>query len=213
MRLSHTLRESVATGKELLGGNIGKTIVCCMFGLNIGGIAQLPVVILEIIIHAHHFRSHSSLGHLVGGPSSVLTRLSGVVDVVDICHNSQLRTVGETHRKKSGQIALMLPAASIDIAYPSSAILTLQFHIHHEIGRFHPCRIIDRHTTAVEELHMTHHIGRKIIEHQLPVTIEKLPTVEEKAFHLATVSKNLTILIDTHPWHLADEVVEHRSFR
>ena len=62
------------------------------------------------------------------------------------------------------------------------------------------------------DLHLLHGVRRQVVEHLPVVALEEVRAVQCQVVHLAPVHVNLAVLLQFHPRHLPDQLVEHRPF-
>ena len=171
------------------------------------------VLLFHEIFHASLSLRLLSRRHLVGRPSGGLTRSAGVVKVVEIAKEGDARVIGEAQGEEAGQITVMSTAAHLGIGYPSDVVLLLQVYIHHE-GLVAKLLVdhLSAQTRLVIDLHILHHVGGQIVEHDLAVLGEEVLTVEEQTLHIFAVDIDAAVVLQFHAGQLTDKSIKHAAF-
>ena len=206
----------------------GAVGVLSVFCLAVGGLhAALIAVALFAFLHivaAQLVGGPQTLRLLQGRPLTLLTGCAVVVQVVGIGKEHQSRMVVKPHAEESAQklsvmLALLIPMerespTPFGIGYPSSCILLLQPHIHHQqlLRRFlfglslH----VVRHPLITR--HVLHHIGRHVLQQQFAVAVEEVLPVQQHRVDGFPVHIDDAALLQRHARQFLDELVEHRAF-
>ena len=181
---------------------------------NVAGELILRVFLLDEIVQSGLPLCALARRHLVRGPCCRLAGTAVVVEVVEIAKERHPRVVGEAQGKESGQIAVMGAAASLYVGNPSSVVLFLERHVHDvSLVTEFLMEMLAEHTRLVVDLHVLHHVGREVVEHDLMVFGEEVLAVEQQTLHIFAVDIDASVVFELHARHLPDETVEHAALR
>ena len=122
--------------------------------------------------------------------------------------------IGEAQGKEAGQIAVVGAAAGLHVGDPPNVVLFLQVHVH-DIGLVAQFLVqaLAQHARLFIYLHVFHHVGRQVVEHDLAILGKEVLAVEQQALYILAVDIDAAVVLELHTRHLADEAVEHAALR
>ena len=116
--------------------------------------------------------------------------------------------------EETSQIAVVSAESSLDVSQQTAIVLALQLHVHHIILFLNlfafPLAVLRR---LVVDLDVLHGVVRQVVEHHFVVAFEEIFAVECQVVNLLAVDIDVTVVFQLCAGHLADETVEHGTFR
>ena len=174
----------------------------------------LHLVTLRHIVDVGRYASggEHALRHRCRCPVVRRTCMAAFVHIVCIAQEGEPPAVGESQDESTSQPPFVGTYSGFHVGNVAALVFFLQVHIHHILPRIDvvaECYAFVR--LSFIHLDVLHGVVRQVFEQHALVATHERPRAEQEFIHLASVHEYLALRVHRHSWHLAYEVVEHRT--